>query len=60
MVQFSTCRYKLIELMGYVAMGAVPALVILSMVSLHHIDESFSESATPLPPCRLPSTTVTI
>lgn len=25
-------RYKLLELLGYVAMGAVPALVILSMV----------------------------
>lgn len=27
-----TVRYKLLELLGYVAMGAVPALVILSMV----------------------------
>lgn len=29
---FFSRRYKLVELMGYVAMGAVPALVILSMV----------------------------
>uniref|UniRef100_G3NYW4 Monocyte to macrophage differentiation-associated 2a n=1 Tax=Gasterosteus aculeatus TaxID=69293 RepID=G3NYW4_GASAC len=29
---FSTCRYKLVELFGYVAMGVLPALVILSMV----------------------------
>uniref|UniRef100_A0A8C2ZBK2 Monocyte to macrophage differentiation associated 2 n=1 Tax=Cyclopterus lumpus TaxID=8103 RepID=A0A8C2ZBK2_CYCLU len=28
---FCTCRYKLVELFGYVAMGVVPALVILSM-----------------------------
>lgn len=33
---FSTCRYKLVELLGYVAMGAVPAAVILSMVSTKH------------------------
>uniref|UniRef100_A0A8C5DLX3 Uncharacterized protein n=1 Tax=Gouania willdenowi TaxID=441366 RepID=A0A8C5DLX3_GOUWI len=28
----SSCRYKLVELLGYVAMGSVPATVILSMV----------------------------
>lgn len=32
MSQFLSCRYKLLELLGYVAMGVVPALVILSMV----------------------------
>lgn len=36
MSQFSTCRYKLVELLGYVSMGAVPALVILSMVRINH------------------------
>jgi hypothetical protein len=30
------CRYKLLELLGYVAMGAGPALVILSMVTHTH------------------------
>jgi len=32
-VCFPPCRYKLVELLGYVAMGVAPALVILSMVS---------------------------
>lgn len=36
MSQFSACRYKLVELLGYVAMGVFPALVILSMVRTHH------------------------
>ncbi|CAF91642.1 unnamed protein product, partial [Tetraodon nigroviridis] len=31
-VLLELCRYKLLELLGYVAMGALPALVVLSMV----------------------------
>ncbi|XP_023254177.1 monocyte to macrophage differentiation factor 2-like, partial [Seriola lalandi dorsalis] len=39
-------RYKLVELLGYVAMGAVPALVILSMVRTKH---SHNHSHSPQP-----------
>lgn len=45
MSHFSTCRYKLVELVGYVAMGAVPALVILSMVRTNHTLQSRSETS---------------